>query len=283
VASDTKNVKLGACSISFGGNDLGYTQGGSQVTVKTDTHEVNVDQFGKSIINETITARSVSVKTQLAETTLQNLVATMPGASLTTAGGAAASGSIGVSAVAAANDTLTVNGTVFTFKAAVASATDILVGASVAAQATAIAAALSASTVPAVAQASYVAGASVVTVTADAQGTAGNSFTLATSAAGKLTVPATLTGGVQPTSASVDVDTGIGVDLLSIAQELRLHPISKGANDYSEDFVIPLAATPGSINFAYEVDKERVYDVEFTGFPDPVTKRLFRVGTAPGA
>jgi hypothetical protein len=59
--SDTKNVRLGVCKITFGGVDLGYTKGGVEATVKTDTHKVNVDQFGKSTINEQIIGREVSV------------------------------------------------------------------------------------------------------------------------------------------------------------------------------------------------------------------------------
>jgi hypothetical protein len=169
VASDTKNVKLGVCAVFYKGVDLGYTQGGVQVTVATQTHKVNIDQFGKSTVNEIIMSRDVSVKVPLAETTLDNLVATMPGASIT--------------------------------------------------------------------------------------GTGSDKKAIVTS--------------------------GIGVDLLSIAGELRLHPIGKDATDYSEDFVIPLAATSGGMNFAYEVEKERIFDVTFTGYPDPATKELFGIGGAP--
>ncbi|MFT4064273.1 hypothetical protein [Paraburkholderia sp.] len=171
MASDTKNVKLGVCRVFFNAVDLGYTQGGVQVSVKTDTHKVNVDQFGKTTINELIMARDVTVKVPLAETTLENLVAIMPGATLNT--------------------------------------------------------------------------------------------------------------DATTQAKSVDVEVGIGVDLLSIAQELRLHPIAKADNDYSEDFVIPLAATAGALDFSYDVEKERIYSVDFTGYPDPVTQKLFKVGTAP--
>jgi hypothetical protein len=171
MASDTKNVKLGVCRVYFDAVDLGYTQGGVQVSVKTDTHKVNVDQFGKTTINELIMARDVSVKVPLAETTLDNLVAIMPGATLVGSG----------------------------------------------------------------------------------------------------------------TDKSVEVSVGIGIDLLSIAKELRLHPIAKADTDYSEDFVVPLAATAGALDFAYEVEKERIFSVDFTGYPDPATQKLFKVGAAPVA
>lgn len=84
MASDIKNVKLGVCKVTFDGQDLGYTKGGVEVSVKTETHKVMVDQFGKTPINEYIMGREVQVKCPLAETTLDNLVKIMPGATLVT-------------------------------------------------------------------------------------------------------------------------------------------------------------------------------------------------------
>ena len=95
MASSTDNVKLGVCQVLFGGSvaladgtvtgtqtDLGYTKGGVVVEVSTDTHPVTIDQFGESEISERITKRSVKVTVPLAETTLQNMVEVMPGATL---------------------------------------------------------------------------------------------------------------------------------------------------------------------------------------------------------
>jgi len=84
MTSNTENVKLGVCRITFDGQDLGYTQGGVEVSVKTETHKVLVDQFGKTPINEYVMGREVIVKAPLAETTLENLVKIMPGAELVT-------------------------------------------------------------------------------------------------------------------------------------------------------------------------------------------------------
>lgn len=86
MASDIKNVKLGVCTVKFDGVDLGYTKGGVEVTVKTETHKVEIDQFGKTPINEYVTGREVIVKVPLAETTLENMVKIMPGATLVTDG-----------------------------------------------------------------------------------------------------------------------------------------------------------------------------------------------------
>lgn len=82
--SNTKNVKLGVCRVSFGGTDLGFTKGGVEVSVETETHEVTVDQMGETPINEYITSRTCTVTVPMAETTLENLVKIMPGATLVT-------------------------------------------------------------------------------------------------------------------------------------------------------------------------------------------------------
>jgi hypothetical protein len=168
MASDTKNVKLGPCKVFYDGVDLGYTKGGVEVEVTTETYKSEVDQFGKTAINETITARNVKVTVPLAETTLENLVKIMPGATLVNTSG----------------------------------------------------------------------------------------------------------GGKR-----VEVTDSVGVSLLELAEELRLHPQHLADTDESEDFVIPKAATPGGIKFAYRLEEERVYSCEFTGYPDPATRKLFFIGS----
>ena len=289
MASSTKNVKLGVCQVIFDGVDLGYTQGGVEVTVKTDTHKVNVDQFGKTTVNEYIMGRDVNAKVPLAETTLENMVAIMPGASIVSAGGSVASGSITIATVPATNDTIVVNGKTITFKTQAVAADEVTIGGTAAATAANLAAVLNASTEVAVAQAQYSASGAVVSVTYGAamfgtdgvKSAEGNGFTLGAGTAGaKVTLSgATLSGGADTTSKSVNVTTGIGTDLLTIAKELRLHPVGRPASDKSEDFVIPLAATAGALNFAYKLENERIYNVEFMGYPDSAKGgKLFTVG-----
>ena len=84
--ADPQNIKLGTCKISYGGVDLGLTAGGVEVTVGTNTHETKVDQYGDTVVNEFITGRSCTVSAPLVETTIDNLIATMPGAVLVTDG-----------------------------------------------------------------------------------------------------------------------------------------------------------------------------------------------------
>jgi hypothetical protein len=278
MASDTKNVKLGVCTINFDGVDLGLTKGGVEVMVSTDTHEVEVDQFGKTIINEIIMKRDVKVKVPLAETTLDNLVAIMPGATMVS-DGVKASGSITIATQPTNGQTILVNGKTLTFKTVAAGALDVLIGATTAATATNLAAVLNASVDVALSVADFSVAGNVVTATYGTRGTVGNAFTLATGTAGAsvTTSGATLTGGVNTTKARVDVSTGVGVSLLNIAKTLVLHPMENAANNLSEDFVLPLAATAGALQFSYEVDKERTYPVEFTGYPDGQGK-LFYIG-----
>ena len=157
--NDATQVKIGVCSVTFKTVDLGFTQGGVEVEVATETHEVLVDQFGSTPLAESIMGRSVIVRCPMAETTLDNLVALMPGATL-------------------------------------------------------------------------------------------------------------VTDAIDSTILRVDVVSGVGIDLLAVAGELILHPAAVAAGDESEDFVVPLAMTAGALNFAYKVDEERIFNVEFKGYVD---------------
>lgn len=286
MASSTKNVKLGVCNLFLAGQDLGYTQGGVEVTVTTETHQVEVDQFGKTPINEYIMGRTLKVKASLAETTLENAALTMPGAKLSFVGGTPATGTVTFSGVPVANDSVTLNGVTFTFKASPASVYELAIPASANAAASALAAAASSVADPALASASYVANAGVVTITYGnpaIYGTTGkpsvdgNAYTLAKTGTSATVSGATLTGGVDPTSAMLSSDTGVGTDLLSVAKELRLHPKGKAANDLSDDFIVLRAASAGSLNFAYKLENERVFAAEFTGYPRDDGK-LFSIG-----
>lgn len=281
MASDTKNVKVGVCKIFFDGIDLGYTKGGVEVEVSTETYKVEVDQFGKSPISETIMARSVKAKVPMAETTIENMVRIMPGATLVQAGGAKATGTITIATNPANNETIVVNGITFTFKTVAVGAHDVLIGADAAASAVNLRAKLQASTASAISTAEYTGATAATTVTYNDFGLAGNAFTLVTGTAGvKVTMSgAVLTGGVDSTSKRVDVTDGVGTNLLLIAKELRLHPQGNAEDDLSDDFVIPLAATGGQVNFAYKLEEERVFNCEFSGYPDPATRRLYYVGT----
>ena len=293
--SNTRNVKLGVCKVSLNGQDLGYTKGGVDVTVKTNTHKVEIDQFGQTPINEYIMGRDVTVKVPLAETTIDNMVAIMPGAQLVT-NGVAATGTVTVTTNPTAGMNIVLNGLTVTFEtlptgvpyqvAVVAGVTEYQVEIGTAATNTAanIAAFINWAAVNGVGELGNVsasAATDVVTITYNFANAYGNNFTLASGTAGAdVTVSGTtLTGGTDGTFVRVDVPTGVGTSLLDFAVPLTLHPIALPANDLSEDFTVYKAATAGALNFAYDFNKERVFDVDFNGYPDE-QGRLFGFGDA---
>ena len=77
-----KNIKLGACKVSFGGVDLGYTKGGVQVEVATETQKITVDQRGQTVVSEVVMGRNITITAPLAESVLRNMVDLMPGSTL---------------------------------------------------------------------------------------------------------------------------------------------------------------------------------------------------------
>lgn len=281
MASDIKNVKLGVCKVTFDGVDLGYTKGGVEVSVKTETHKVMVDQFGKTPINEYIMGREVQVKCPLAETTLENLVATMPGASLVQSGGAFSTGAITIATNPTAGQTITIGGKTVTFRAsgAVPSSNEVNIGGTASITASNLAAFINSASDAEIAKINANAAAAIVTLTYDVKGVVGNAFAIATGTAGaSVTVSgATLAGGVNGTAARVDVPTGIGANLLDIAKILTLHPVGKPDSDKSDDFTVFKAATAGALQFSYKLEDERIFSCEFNGYPD-ANGKLFAIG-----
>lgn len=273
MGSSTNNVKLGVCNVIFNGVNLGLTKGGVEVEVTTNTHEVKVDQYGDTAINELITGRMVKAKVPLAETTLENLVATMPGAALVNNGGAKATAAITfLTAAPVNNDKVTIAGIPFTFKTVPTAGvvTEIAIPGTITLAAAALANAIN----------SYVWGYSatvagaVVTVSARQMGTAWNDTVIKAFATPANLTVANLAGGTDPTAAKVTVPTGVSLSLLDYAQTLILRPRGTIGAD---DFTIHKAATPGALKYAYNVDNERVFEIEFKGYATD-TLPLFTVG-----
>jgi len=256
MASSTENVKLGVCTILFDGNDLGYTKGGVEVEVATTTHEVKIDQFGETPISELITGRTVTVKTPLAETTLDNLVAVMPGAKLVS-DGIKASGTISFTndPLVDSND-VEIKGTVFTFKSFPTKEQEVEICSTPEETAVKLAAAINAAHIDYKAEANK----AVVTVTAVQRGTQGNTPINKVGAGLSVT---NISGGVDPTKAAAIVSTGININLLDTAKTLVLRPMGTHGED---DFTVYRAACPGALNFAYQTDNERVYKADFKGY-----------------
>lgn len=265
MASSTNNVKLGICTIEFGGVDLGYTKGGVEVEVATETFKVMIDQFGNTPVKEYITARTCVVRVPLAETTLEILEQIMPGSTFTDN---ATKQVITVVEAAPADTTeyiIRVNGVDYPFTtdadATEAELADGLVDSVNADPARAMDAANVADELVLTAR---VSGETYVVIESPASTGAFDSITETTPAASG--------------SKLIDVVTNISADLLALASTLKLHPVSAGA-DVNEDFTVPLAATGGALNYAFKLDEERIFNVEFNAYPDDTQDGLlFQVG-----
>ena len=276
--SDTKNVKLGVCQIKFGGYDLGYTKGGVEIEVKTETKKIMVDQFGNSEVNESIIGRTVSAKVPLAETTLYNLAEIMPGSTLALTGGSTAIASFTITVLPTGGQTFVVNGVTFTARAVLANlftAREFYVGTTTTQAAAALAAAINSAMDAGLANIQASAANNVVVLSAAVPGVAANSYTISTTATATVVG---WSGGVDPVRAKLSVGNGTSVSLLNAATRLVLHPIANANDDRSQDFIIPLAAAAGDLSLAYKLDEERIYTANFTGYPDPSTGLLFVVG-----
>lgn len=76
------------------------------------------------------------------------------------------------------------------------------------------------------------------------------------------------THGGNVTRKRLRVPTGTGTDLRTISALLYLHPKANAVGDKNEDFTIPLAGVKGNISYAYKLDEERIFNVEFQAYPD---------------
>lgn len=276
MVSSTENVKLGVCTVLFDNQDMGFTKGGVEVDVTTDTHEVTVDQFGDTPIDELITGRKVTAKVPLAETTLENLVKIMPGSEMVTEGGAKAEADVTFTDAPANGDWVKIGNETFTFKTSPTGATNEIAVAdagTVGAAAAALVAAIEAH-YPTNTLVTASAALGVVTVVARHAGLEGNAISLSKQGTNITVESATLTGGLAATKKKVAVKTGVSTSLLTIAKKLVLRP--KGTNG-ELDFTIHKAMTAGSLSFAYMVDQERVFNTTFKGYAD-VEGDLFSIG-----
>lgn len=78
MAADVTNVKVGACSVTFNGVDLGHTKGGVEVSYEPIYHDVSVDKYGETVVEKYLIGEKITAKVPLAELTIANLKVAMP-------------------------------------------------------------------------------------------------------------------------------------------------------------------------------------------------------------
>lgn len=97
---DITKVKVGVCSVTYNGLDLGHTKGGVEVSYEPTHMDVQVDKYGTTVVEKYLTGEKFTAKVPLAEYTIANLRNAMPQASF--AGAANARITLGASAGQAA-------------------------------------------------------------------------------------------------------------------------------------------------------------------------------------
>lgn len=76
--ADITNVKVGVCSVSFNGLDLGHTKGGVEVSYEPTHKDVSVDKYGETVVEKYLIGEKFTAKVPLAEYTIANLRNSIP-------------------------------------------------------------------------------------------------------------------------------------------------------------------------------------------------------------
>lgn len=76
--ADIINVMVGVCSVLFNNVDLGHTKGGVELSYEPIYHDVTVDKFGETVVEQYLMGEKMTVKVPLAEFTIANLKVAMP-------------------------------------------------------------------------------------------------------------------------------------------------------------------------------------------------------------
>lgn len=76
--ADITQVRVGVCTVTFNGTDLGLTKGGVTVSYEPSYHDIAVDQYGETIVDSVLVGEKFSAKVPLAESTIANMKVAMP-------------------------------------------------------------------------------------------------------------------------------------------------------------------------------------------------------------
>jgi len=233
------NINLGACDVTFNGNDLGATKGGVEVEIKTETYEVKVDQLGDAPCKAIITGTTVMVTVPMAESDLVKLAYVMPQ-------------STAIPSTAAAPTGLDINN-VGGYAVGV---TSVLMngGAGVAD----------------VGQTFVFAGHTTVYRVLTTDGTTTMTFCQHATGSGGLVAPVIDTEEMTFTAATggLEIRTGVNTDLLAASHALLLHPTGVSGAIVEDDFTAFKACPVPDFKFKYELNGEKIFEVKFQCYPD---------------
>lgn len=76
--ANIQNLRMGVCSISFNGQDVGHTLGGVKVTITRKLIDMKVDKYGDSPVDKAVTDEQVKVTTKIAEPVVANINKILP-------------------------------------------------------------------------------------------------------------------------------------------------------------------------------------------------------------
>ncbi|WP_438979901.1 hypothetical protein [Polynucleobacter sp.] len=76
--SSIANVRIGPCSVTYGGVNLGHTKDGATLKIDRKFKELNVDQYGNSPVDLALTGNEMTIVVSLAEPEVDNLNVGVP-------------------------------------------------------------------------------------------------------------------------------------------------------------------------------------------------------------
>ncbi len=79
---DITKVRLGQCTLTYNGQDLGYTKGGCEVSIQNDVTEATIDEFGDAPVKAFHLGTRIEVKATFAEYNYDILTKVINGAVL---------------------------------------------------------------------------------------------------------------------------------------------------------------------------------------------------------
>lgn len=82
MAKDVTKVKVGTCDVKAAGTDLGHTKGGVEISYEPSYHDIQVDEYGETVVNKKLLGEKFTAKVPLAEYTLANLAVAIPNSSI---------------------------------------------------------------------------------------------------------------------------------------------------------------------------------------------------------